>query len=261
MLLSLSLFVACAHKDASPEATAEPVAESAEEAAVETEALGVAEAKAPFFVASTSLEEGALIPPAYAFCIPAEEDHVTLGQNTSPQLSWSGVPDGTASFAVIAHDPDVPSVADDVNQEGKTLTAELPRIEFTHWVLVDIPGDVRELAEGLDSSEVTAGGKAPGAADHGVRGLNDYTMWFAGHEQMGGDYAGYDGPCPPWNDEIMHHYVFTVYALDVTSLALESIGRPFTRDDVMKAMEGHVLASASLTGTYTLNPALAVTGE
>ncbi len=249
------LLVACGPKDTTPEPAAEPAP------AVEAEPAGPAEAKAPFFVASSSLEQGALIPPAYAFCIPAEEGHVTLGTNTSPQLSWSGVPDGTQSFAVIAHDPDVPSVGDDVNQEGKTVSADLPRVDFTHWVLVDIPGDVRSLDEGVDSSGVTAGGKESGATDHGVRGLNDYTKWFAGDADMGGEYGGYDGPCPPWNDEILHHYVFTVYALDVTSLALESIGRPFERSDALAAMEGHVLASAELTGTYTLNPALEVVGE
>lgn len=257
MLLTLSLFIACAPKDTTPETAAEP--EPSLPAGAEP--LGVAENKAPFFVASSSLEEGALIPPAFAFCIPADEGHVTLGQNTNPQLSWAGVPDGTGSFAIIAHDPDVPSVGDDVNQEGKTVSADLPRVDFAHWVLVDIAGDVRELAEGVDSTEVTTGGKAPGDTDHGVRGLNDFTGWFNGDEAMGGDYAGYDGPCPPWNDELLHHYVFTVFALDVTSLALASIGRPFTRDDALAAMEGHVLDSATLTGTYTLNPALGVVGE
>ena len=51
-------------------------------------------------------------------------------------------------------------------------------------------------------------------------GVNNYTDWFAGDEQMAGDYGGYDGPCPPWNDELLHHYRFTLYALDVPSLGL-----------------------------------------
>lgn len=253
MLLSLSLFAACAPKDTTPEAAAAP--------AIEAEAAGPAEAKAPLFLASNSLEPGALIPPAYAFCVPADEGHVTLGANTSPHLSWAGVPDGTGSFALIAHDPDVPSVADDVNQEGKTIAADLPRVDFAHWVLVDIGADVRELAEGADATGVTVGGKPVGDTDHGERGLNDFTGWFAGDAEMGGDYGGYDGPCPPWNDALLHRYIFTLYALDVSSLALESIGRPFTRDDALKAMEGHVLASAELMGVYTLNPDLGVVGE
>ena len=70
---------------------------------------------------------------------------------------------------------------------------------------------------------------------------------------MGGNYFGYDGPCPPWNDEILHHYVFTVYALDVPRLGVSGA---FTGKDVLKAMEGHILDRAVLTGIYTLNPAL-----
>ena len=70
---------------------------------------------------------------------------------------------------------------------------------------------------------------------------------------MGGDYAGYDGPCPPWNDERLHHYRFTLYALDVPTLGLSSA---FGGPEALAAMEGHVLAESSWTGTYTLNPSL-----
>src|SRR3546814_17613904 len=59
---------------------------------------------------------------------------------------------------------------------------------------------------------------------------------------MNGDYFGYDGPCPPWNDSIAHRYVFTVYALDVAELPFE--GR-FNGGDAIKAIQGHVLAQAS----------------
>ena len=75
----------------------------------------------------------------------------------------------------------------------------------------------------------------------------------AGNPDMAGTYAGYDGPCPPWNDEIIHHYHFEVHALDVDTLGLEG---EFDGNDVRQAMAGHVLASARVTGTYTLNPAL-----
>jgi phosphatidylethanolamine-binding protein (PEBP) family uncharacterized protein len=70
---------------------------------------------------------------------------------------------------------------------------------------------------------------------------------------MEGDYFGYDGPCPPWNDSIPHHYVFTVSALDVAQLPLTD---KFGGAEVCKALDGHVLASAAITGTYTLNPRL-----
>ena len=75
----------------------------------------------------------------------------------------------------------------------------------------------------------------------------------AGDKDMGGNYFGYDGPCPPWNDEILHHYVFTVYALDVPRLAVSG---DFACRDALKAMEGHILDRATFTGTYTLNPEL-----
>ena len=71
---------------------------------------------------------------------------------------------------------------------------------------------------------------------------------------MKGDYYGYDGPCPPWNDERVHRYVFTLYALDVARCALAE--PRFTGPEVRAAIEGHVLAQASISGTYTLNPAL-----
>ena len=75
----------------------------------------------------------------------------------------------------------------------------------------------------------------------------------AGDAAMAGDYAGYDGPCPPWNDSIIHHYHFSVFALDVERLDLEG---SFGGAQVREAMRGHVLASGSVVGTYTLNPRL-----
>lgn len=203
---------------------------------------------------SQSIANGARIDGEFAFCVPAAEGHVTLSSNRNPHLAWSDVPAGTRSFALICHDPDVPSSGEDVNQEGRTVPASLPRVDFFHWSLVDIPADMREIAAGIFSSAVTARGKPGPAAAAGTRqGVNNYTEWFAGDESMSGDYYGYDGPCPPWNDELLHHYVFTLYALDVDRCPLE--GR-FTGPDVRAAIAGHVLAEASLTGTYTLNPAL-----
>jgi phosphatidylethanolamine-binding protein (PEBP) family uncharacterized protein len=70
---------------------------------------------------------------------------------------------------------------------------------------------------------------------------------------MSGNYGDYDGPCPPWNDSIMHHYYFTVYALDVTSVGLTG---DFTGADAVSAISNHVLAQSTVMGTYTLNPDL-----
>ncbi|HED63988.1 MAG TPA: YbhB/YbcL family Raf kinase inhibitor-like protein, partial [Planctomycetes bacterium] len=128
--------------------------------------------------------------------------------------------------------------------------ANLPRADFVHWVLVDVPASVTELAAGSCCDGVTPGGKRGPSGPAGSRqGINDYTSWFEGDAEMGGTYLGYDGPAPPWNDERVHHYHFRVFALDVDRLDL---GDRFTRADVEAAMAGHVLASAELVGTYSL---------
>lgn len=148
----------------------------------------------------------------------------------------------------------MPSKGDDVNQEGRTVPGALPRVDFFHWVLVDLPASITTLKEGEFSSGVTPRGKPGPQAAHGARqGINNYTDWFAGDNDMRGDYYGFDGPCPPWNDEIIHRYVFTVFALDIDKLPLAG---KFGGPEVRAAMHGHILAQASLTGTYTLNPQL-----
>jgi Raf kinase inhibitor-like YbhB/YbcL family protein len=204
---------------------------------------------------SSSFADNQRIPGAYAFAVPHATDHITLSSNRNPQLSWSEAPAGTKSFVLICHDRDVPSKGDDVNQEGRSIPASLPRVDFYHWVLVDLPTSLAAIAAGEFSDGVSARGKPGPEAKHGARqGLNDYTGWFAGDKDMSGNYFGYDGPCPPWNDEILHHYVFTLYALDIASCPVSGV---FQAGAVLKAIEGHVLAKASLTGIYTLNPKLA----
>ncbi len=156
------------------------------------------------------------IPAKFAFCVPDPENHVTFGSNKNPGFEWSELPEGTRSLVLIAHDADVPSKADDVNEEGRVVPKNLPRIDFYHWVMVDIPADVVAIQEGEFSEGVTPHGKDSGTGRRGIRqGVNDYTKWFAGDEHMEGNYFGYDGPCPPWNDSIVHHYHFTLYALDL----------------------------------------------
>lgn len=207
-------------------------------------------------LASLSFADGAPIPEHHAFGKMDPKSKVELADNFNPQFAWSDVPEGVKSFALLCVDPDVPTVPDDVNVEGREVSADLPRAEFFHWVLVDMPARFRTLEEGHFSNGIRARGK-PGPQTHidGVRqGINDYTSWFAGDAEMSGDYYGYDGPCPPWNDARVHRYVFTLYALDVDALALPE---RFGGKEVLQAMDGHVLDSASWTGTYTLNPALA----
>jgi Raf kinase inhibitor-like YbhB/YbcL family protein len=205
---------------------------------------------------SDSFADGQTIPGEFSFCVPDPAHHVRLSKNLNPQLAWSEAPPGARSFALICHDPDVPSRGENVNQEGRTVPAALPRVDFFHWVLVDLPVTVTAVAAGEFSREVTPRGKAGPAAPRGARqGINDYTAWFAGDGDMRGNYFGYDGPCPPWNDEIPHRYVFTVFALDLERLPLEGV---FNGQQAREAMRGHVLAQASLTGLYSLNPAVRI---
>jgi phosphatidylethanolamine-binding protein (PEBP) family uncharacterized protein len=112
---------------------------------------------------------------------------------------------------------------------------------------------------------VTPGGKKgplvpftiKNGTEHQLRhGVNDYTGWFANDPDMAGEYFGYDGPCPPWNDERVHTYVLTLYALDIPRLPL--VGR-FTCKEVSLAINGHILDEAKIFGVYSLNPA--VTGN
>lgn len=200
---------------------------------------------------SNAFDDNAAIPGEYAFAVPNAQSRYSLSTNRNPHLAWADVPENTQSFVLICHDPDVPSVGDDVNQEGKFIAASLPRVDFYHWLLIDVPASQREIAEGSHSTGITPRGKnGPQAVDGQRHGLNDYTSWFASDPQMSGEYYGYDGPCPPWNDERLHRYVFTVYALDVPRLEIKG---SFDGANVLNALEGHVLAKASLTGTYTLN--------
>jgi phosphatidylethanolamine-binding protein (PEBP) family uncharacterized protein len=68
---------------------------------------------------------------------------------------------------------------------------------------------------------------------------------------MEGQYYGYDGPAPPWNDALLHHYTFTIYALDVPHLKVQG---DLNGENILRALSGHVLGKANLTGTYSLNP-------
>ena len=199
------------------------------------------------------IDQGA-IPGRCAFAVPDAAAHVRLSDNRNPHFAWKNLPAGTKSLALVCHDRDVPSKGDDVNQEGRRVPADLPRVDFFHWLLVDLKPEAGPIREGEFSNGVTAGGKSGPAGARGTRhGINDYTAWFAGDKDMAGDYYGYDGPCPPWNDTIVHHYVFTLYALDVEACP---VAGAFHGPELLKAIEGRVLGSAALTGLYSLNPAV-----
>ena len=128
------------------------------------------------------------------------------GEDISPPLSWGDPPKGTVSFVLIVEDPDAPMGV------------------FTHWVIFNIPANLRELPEGVPKE-----GEVEGI---GVQGKNDFNK------------LGYGGPCPPRGPA--HRYVFKLYALD-TTLSLEP---GVSKTQVLRAMEGHVLGYGELTGKY-----------
>lgn len=205
---------------------------------------------------SRSFRPNGRIPGRCAFAVRSPTRHVRLSANRNPHLAWSGAPVGTRSFVLTCIDADAPTRPDDVNQEGREVPADLPRAPFVHWLMVDIPPEVTELAEGSCSDGVVARGKTAPPGPAGARqGMNDYTGWFQSDATMAGTYLGYDGPCPPWNDARIHHYTFEVLATDLERCPVEG---PFTLADLRAALDGHVLARASLVGRYSLNPRIRI---
>ena len=203
---------------------------------------------------SKSFENGRRIPARFAFGKHDPSSHVALSENLNPNLEWSELPSGTRSLALVVHDPDVPSRPDDVNKEGRVVPVDLPRVDFFHWALVDVNPELKAIQEGEFSRGVTPRGKPGPEGPRGTRqGLNNYTQWFEGDEQMRGEYFGYDGPCPPWNDARLHRYHFTLYALDVERCPVSG---KFTGEDVRRAVQGHILGQASIVGTYAINPSV-----
>jgi Raf kinase inhibitor-like YbhB/YbcL family protein len=202
-------------------------------------------------LASDSWTNGDRIPERFAAGRLMPDGSVAFSENLNPHLAWRDLPGGTASMALICHDFDVPCAMDDINRHDREVPSDLARIDFFHWLLIDLPPQPAVIAEGEYSRGFQAGGKRPAGLAQGVRqGLNDYTGFFKNDPTLAGQYFGYDGPFPPFNDSLIHHYVFTLYALNVPRLAVEG---DFTGQDVRRALAGHVLGEATYSGTYTLN--------
>jgi Raf kinase inhibitor-like YbhB/YbcL family protein len=209
---------------------------------------------------SDSFTEGGLLPPECAFACIDPARRFKLSNNRNPHLAWEDVPSAAHSLVLFCRDVDAPASTELVNRADQTLPASAPRAEFYHWILADIPVELHALGEGQFSDLVTPHGK-PGpvlpfpiknGTEHQLRqGLNDYTRSLASDPDMAGEYYGYDGPFPPWNDERPHAYVFTLYALDTPRFPLE--GR-FTGLEARQALRGHILDEAQNFCVYTLNP-------
>jgi Raf kinase inhibitor-like YbhB/YbcL family protein len=150
----------------------------------------------PFELRSSAFRQNQAIPKKYT----------CDGSDVSVPLNWNDPVHETKSFALIADDPDA------------------PRGTWVHWVLYDLPGDTRELAEGIPAKETLDDGAKQGKNDFGR--------------------IGYGGPCPPPGP--VHHYQFKLYALG------KMVGlRPgATKQQLLDAMKGHILAQAELIGTY-----------
>lgn len=133
------------------------------------------------------------------------------GEDVSPPLAFSGLPDGTQSIALICDDPDAPT----------------PQ-PWVHWVIYNIPGDVASLDEGVPNDEQLD--KPRGAC----QGTNSWGT------------IGYGGPAPPRGHGV-HHYHFRVYALDADL----SLNPGLEKAALLKAISGHVLAEGELVGTYS----------
>ncbi|MFC4727454.1 YbhB/YbcL family Raf kinase inhibitor-like protein [Coralloluteibacterium thermophilus] len=198
---------------------------------------------------SNDFDNGGVLAAAFAAGAPDG-----FGGNRNPHLAWSGAPEGTRSFALVCIDPDAPTDASLAGKEGVAIPVEHVRGEFYHWAVADIPATVTEIPAGSAADGFEKGGKRDPRGPAGARqGLNSYTEWFAGDAGMRGDYLGYDGPYPPPNDLRVHRYIFRVFALDVEKLDLPA---RFAAPDLLRAIQGHVLAEAAVHGRYSLNPAV-----
>ena len=152
----------------------------------------------------------ALTIPSFADGQPIPVEHTCSGANRSPALSWSGDVAGAKSFALIVEDPDAP---------GGT---------FVHWLAWDLGASARSLPAAVPGNDVIPGS---GGARQGRNGFG---------------LLGYRGPCPPKGNGV-HHYVFKLLALDVAGLGLPPAS---SRGQVEDAAKGHILATATYTGTF-----------
>jgi Raf kinase inhibitor-like YbhB/YbcL family protein len=203
-------------------------------------------------ILSETFDDMGFMPEECAFGLLGPDKEYIWGKNRNPHFAWSDLPQGTKSLALINDDLDVPVKLDTFNKDGSVVAKDQQRRTLCHWVLVDLDPSGAPLRLGEFSDGVTIGGKPGPKAARGTRqGINEYTDWFKNDTKMRGDYFGYDGPCPPWNDERPHRYVFTLYALDTPQLGLQG---NFDKYAALEAMRGHVLSEASITGLYSLNP-------
>lgn len=198
---------------------------------------------------SDSFSDGSRMRDEYVFLKPHLSHQAELARNRNPHFSWSEMPEGIKSLVMIMQDIDAPTSRDFVNKPGKVVPHAYPRTEFYHWGVVDL--DPKTFIQpGEFSKEVTIKGKPGPAGSRGTRhAINDFTDWYKGNAIMEGTYFGYDGPAPPWNDEKLHTYIFTLYALKEKRCPVEG---NFTCKDILNAMTGLILDKAAIKCTYAI---------
>jgi len=151
-----------------------------------------------FLVAAANPEAKAMEIHSSAFSPQTEipSRYTCQGEDISPPLEWTGIPEGTRSLVLIVDDPDAPD-------------PNAPRMTWVHWVLFNLPADSRGLREGISSDGLPAGT---------LEGMNDWNR------------TGYGGPCPPIG---RHRYFHKLFALDTI---LENMTRPTKAEleDAMK---------------------------
>lgn len=147
-------------------------------------------------IKSRAFEGGGMIP----------EKYTCDGIDVSPPLEWTSIPEGTKSLALICDDPDAPMGT------------------WVHWVLFNLPTNIKELPENIPAQKTLTNGSKQGISDFGK--------------------IGYGGPCPPSGT---HRYYFKLYALDI-GIKLEP---GISKRGLLKAMEGHILTEGQLMGRYT----------
>lgn len=199
-----------------------------------------------------NMAPNSVISERYTLCTPtADGKSEKVKGSLRPTIRWSGVPKDTASIAVFMMDPDVPADFTDADKEGKTLPEHMKRMDFYHYGVVDLPATATELAGGDAATPPTIGTEL--VNDLGLNGYVD-------------PKSRYGGPCPPWNDERLHHYHFIVLALDNGApISVPGVGvgiAPADRSDTAKNTfyrlidSKYLLAKGAAVGTYTLNPKL-----
>jgi len=201
---------------------------------------------------SGSFTDGGALPAKHAFSIQSEGGDLGFSSNINPEIAWDELPKGTRSLVLTCVDKFVPVDMSKVNAAGETIAASAPRRDFYHWIVANINPELQKLHAGCSSEQVTVGGRHAISHVGFTEGLNDYTSALQDDPNMGGQYYGYDGPFPPLNDEQLHWYEFTLYALAIDELTLP---QGFSASDVVPLLSKHSLASASIKASYSYSEA------